>query len=437
MGIQTAVFAALGLAPLGGQALAPLKDGHNDLYAALRGHGIRPLSRAVSVAVLNSGGSAIGQMMTRRMVELTDLLVEERWTSRQADDSTSTVRPPRSQRSGVFQKEADAYSLEETQQLAREQLLSNIHLASPTDYESLEHAVSYALPALSDQLQRQAKARLGLVVVDDLPELLIDEADASCDSQRGWTVRRSRMVCEISDRLKRLAVHCASPTSPPAAIMVMNQVVDTFARNHDVLLPLLTQTPQEHNVAHAGPTPLSSALQDGFFNGVMASVDVDAIRGVQRALAQSASVDDETVKRVCSTTKMAALGHSWVNCINVRILLARTRQTVGTQDQSLVVRKAVSVLNPFARAGDGWEPSVEYVIQRRGFTAICDRHVPPGSSGRSSVYGGLAHESFDEEQLWSSMGADITAADLSSLMDSEELGHVGDSDSLHLSDWEA
>lgn len=428
--MQTAVFTALGLLPLeekqdgddDGDSWSSSHLAEDSLYDALRGCGIRPRSDIGGVAILNSGGHAIGHIMIRRMMELTHSLIEERWNRARRSVQGSTKRPRRSSSNshyssgGVFRKDGNKRSsLEETQHMAKTRLLENIYLASPRDYESLEHALSYILPALIDQLHTKGKAPIKLIIIDDLPQLLVDEGEAL--KQRDYTLHRSRQLCEISDRLKRFnsLLQYSLPCSA-LAILVMNQVVDTFARNHEALLPLLEeQAWSDHRPwLTSGPPPLSSAYQEGYYNGILASADIKVMKEVRAHKAINVEVEnnEEDIKRVSNSTKMAALGYSWVNCINVRIMLTRTKQSIICTDGSKYnIRRAVSVLNPFAIAGHGWDPHVNYVVQKSGVKAL---------SRLDSQDAADSKEYSDEDRLWSSFDVNFKPDDLHFVIDQQE-----------------
>ncbi|UZJ57493.1 hypothetical protein CBS101457_006813 [Exobasidium rhododendri] len=443
LAMQTALFTALGLTTLEEDDIgidAPIAKGQNDLYTSLRGCGIRPVPLTNSVVFINSGGDTTSRQIIRRMDQMLRIMVEERWVQsrRSSSRKKSTKRPRREgdvgRSSGTFLEEEDcASTLRDAMDQAQKQLWENVHLSSPKDYESLEHVVTYQLPVLSSRIRRQSKVPIGLVIIDDLPSFFIEENDdAATQGKEGWIVKRSRLLCEISDKLKRFAVSCcgddktiSSPFSS-TAIMVMNQVIDTFASNAEVLRTAVIGSRSIHmeSFLQGSTRPvLSSSVQEGFYNGVLASVDAFAIEEAQLRLSQSKKEnqishdkeEEEVLQFVKSASKMASLGHTWANCINVRIMLAHTKRQVhvkqdrgegGGRWKRFTLRRAVSVINPFARAGEGGDFCVEYIIQERGFVSLSNCRI------RTVLD--------DEEQLWSSFDNEISTADLSSLMDSEE-----------------
>jgi hypothetical protein len=417
LGMQTAVFTAIGLAPISAQDDF-ISEEDDDLYEALGGRGIRSKSETGCVAILNSGGAAVGRMMIRRMVELTNFLVEERWKlGNEKREASQTLKRRKTnsaeedEKAGLFREDGKRSSLEEAQQMAKARLLDNIKLCSPKDYESLEHTVSYFLPALIEGIRQQGKAPLTLVILDDLPTMLIEEGDSI--NQKEHTLRRSRFVCEIADRLKRLSVtEGGSNLNSAVAILVMNQVVDAMARNKKLFLPLLLPTadPEDNDdEISEGPPPLSSAFQDGFFNGLLASADERSIADAREDIAQGKD-EEEAINRVSSTSKMAALGYSWVNCINVRIMLTRTKRIYKRKgNEKVTIRRAVSVINPFAKAGQGWHPHVEYAV------------LPEGLKSISTLQSGSKATNIDDEEaMWSSVDANLEPADVNALIDREE-----------------
>jgi hypothetical protein len=408
--MQTAVFTAVGFLPSAEEKGRGSSEGDDELYEALQGRGIRPRSQTGSVVILNSGGIAVGRMMTRRMLNLCDSLVAERWRQSTEGSQTEAKRPKRSlvkeEETGLFREDSRS-SLKEAQQMARTRL-NNIKLCSPTDYESLDHILVYILPALIEDIRQHGRAPLSLIILDDLPSLLIEEGVST--SQKEFTLRRSRIVCEIADRLKRLAMAGGELVTSAAAIMVMNQVVDAMARNK-VFLPLLLPKAWTNHQRPDGSPPLSSAFQDGYFNGILASADIKTLTEARIDFANGRD-EEEAISRVSATSKVAALGYSWVNCINVRIMLTRTRKTVRRNgNDKLAVRRAVCVINPFAKAGQGWDPHVEYVVLPEGVRSLST--LPPEAI--------LPTGSLDEEDaLWSSFDADFKPNDTEEVVDSIE-----------------
>lgn len=382
----------------------------DELFEALRGKGIRPKSQIGSVIILNSGGAAVGRMMTRRMIKLSDSFVAERWRQSTEGSQTDTKRarkdPVKEEDPGLFREESRS-SLEEAQRMARDRL-NNIRLCSPTDYESLDHTLSYIVPAMINDIRHNGRAPLSLIILDDLPSLLIEE-DLST-SQKEFTLRRSRIVCETADRLKRLSMAGNESTACAAAIIVMNQVVDAMAKNKVFQSILLPKAWTRHQRSEGCP-PLSSAFQDGFFNGILASADIRTLTDARVDFANGRD-EEEAISRVSATSKVAALGYSWVNCINVRIMLSRTRKTIRRNGSDRVaVRRAVSVINPFAKAGQGWDPHVEYVILAEGVRSL---YCMPCNFVLHA--NGLQ----DEEALWSSFDADLKPIDTEEVVGSIE-----------------
>lgn len=214
-----------------------------------------------------------------------------------------------------------------------QQLLDNVETSAVADADSLEHALSFFLPPLlaarrgtegsallgedvgpprsqtslqadeatsssshqdearsrpADQAgavdgvngphtARRAKPPVRLLILDSLAALLRAETALS----GGGLVARSRRLCSLSDRLKALALEYH------LAVVVVNQVSDVFTES----------------LSREGPEMLYAA-QARHFNG------------------QSSGVRKE-----------AALGIVWANCVNTRIMLARTgRRKVVTFD---------------------------------------------------------------------------------------------------------
>lgn len=182
-----------------------------------------------------------------------------------------------------------------------DEMLDNVETSPVADADSLEHCLSFFLPPLlasrrttegsallgedikpkedipeasaidgvnGASTRKKAKPPVRLLILDSLAALLRSETSLS----GGGLVQRSRRLCSLSDRLKALALEYH------LAIVVVNQVSDVF----------IGEQPK------AGPEMLYAA-QARHFNG------------------QSAG-----------GRKEAALGIVWANCVNTRIMLART-----------------------------------------------------------------------------------------------------------------
>lgn len=180
-------------------------------------------------------------------------------------------------------------------------ILDNVETSPVADADALEHCLSFFLPPLlASRMRTEGSAPMGdnltpktlqpadaeavdgvngtqgrkktkppvrLLILDSLAALLRSETSLS----GGGLVARSRRLCALSDRLKALALEYS------LAVVVVNQVSDVFAGEQ-----------------RAGPEMLYAA-QARHFNG------------------QSAG-----------GRKEAALGIVWANCVNTRIMIART-----------------------------------------------------------------------------------------------------------------
>lgn len=443
-----------------------------DVIDALQGIGIGSADARISAALLSPDGHGEAQRMTRRMLEMCDALVSERWhiaqradvvarreireaeaADKHASDEQAEQRK-RLRRAGWFASdERQRYALQDAQGIARKQLLANVHIAPHGDLESLLHAIVYFLPGLASSLAQRGLPRLGLIVVDDLPTVINEALEASASDRLHGAVARSRIVCDLTDRLKRAAVICGRLAASqshgigiPAAIVAINHVADASDREKEILAPIVERALQEA-APRSAPTcnpaasdrhattsveaPLTSALQELHFSGLLAHLDPTAIwharsqlMGVSNSTRtntgdQLVPTREEAVAGIVSTLRTASLGYTWVNCISSRLVLVRSANGVtlpqrilwphaprkralhegdshaqGLSDTEAVafyggreqgrparramrvgIRRAVSVLSPCAVSGNGREPGVDFVIVPAGVRALSALHA--------------------------------------------------------------
>lgn len=407
--MQTAVFTALGLETIKQYDHEQASGSHSasggdDLYRALQGCGVGNGQTRGSVAILHSGGHGIGHMMIRRLEELAASLIEERWdyihgvTSNGSSHSIELSR-------GIFQEENLANSLNEVLLMARKILLENVHVASPQDYDSLEHAVTYTLPALHEDIKKRGKAPLSLILIDDLPEIILDETERQ--DQKEFTKKRSRQLAELADRLKRLAmipVQSARSQSNASAmaVVVVNHVVGLFTRNLNLAMPVVQDEEGESDtIVAAGPPPLLCAYQESYYDGSLINGDIALLQKHER----------EERHNFEDSGRRAGLGSPWVNCINVRIMMLKTKQSITLLDwqrkreETLSIRRAIGILNPFTEG----EKQIDFVIRRQGFHSLL----------RCRLQGQKVAED-EEDRLWSSLEENLSAADMEKLLEDEE-----------------
>ena len=196
-------------------------------------------------------------------------------------------------------------------------LFDNIHTNLCKDIEALDHALSFALPAMLRSRQPSDTSPLlgqrssfggarpiRILILDSIAALL--RGDMAFKSSSAGLTERSRHLCIIADKLKALAVEFN------LAVVVTNQVSDVFSRSAAATpSPSSSLTPsQSYN---EGPEPpMLYATQARWFSG------------------QSESLQKE-----------ASLGLVWANAINTRVMLSRTgrRRLLDLNDMSSVKRK--------------------------------------------------------------------------------------------------
>lgn len=322
-------------------------------------------------------------------------------------------------------------------------LLKNVHFLSIKSYDEVDHAISYMLPALADRLASTTQSPLQLVILDDLPAMLLG-AEPAGQMQRA--VHRSQMICELSDKLRRLALYCAGPagheSSAAAAIVLGNHVVDSFERTKELATPVLRTIWEQSQLrsssgegnavfnAASDPPPLQADQQELFFSGVLSSAHPMLLgRARSRAVFRQGEgptgkmSEEEIWNSVASGLKMAALGYQWANCISVRLMLHRTAKRIDwarVQDGSMKtpedweeeegyeedekerqkmhnVRRAVLIKSPFVESGALYEPSVDFVVLGRGIRSV-RKQMHESVHAEETVEGEAGIEWEDEEQ---------------------------------------
>lgn len=428
--LQTALYTALGLAS---DPLQQFEASHaaeaSIVFRALKGYGMKERGARSSIAILTPDGSGAGLMMTRRLCEMCDYAIRERWYGMRAQQAKQCETQQQQEPSdrptfgaGRFHDPDDVevvdelvVDLERLIAISKALLLKNVHFLSIKSYDEVDHAISYMLPALADQLASTTQSPLQLIILDDLPAMLLG-AEPAGQMQRA--VHRSQMICELSDKLRRLALYCAGPAgheSSAAAIVLGNHVVDSFERTKELAIPVLRsiwEKSQRHSSSGEGyalfdaagdPPPLQADQQELFFSGVLSSAHPTLLgRARSRAVFRQGGgptgkmSEEEIWNSVASGLKMAALGYQWANCISVRLMLHRTAKRIDwarVQDGSMKpledwedeegyeedekerqkmhnVRRAVLIKSPFVQSGALYEPSVDFVVLGRGIRSV-------------------------------------------------------------------
>ncbi|KAN0065041.1 DNA repair protein rhp57 [Thecaphora frezii] len=378
LAIQVAVCAALGLRPFDASVdpkasdatpppVSPRHASADALLAPLlcsAGVADQGVERC-SVAYITSDGQSAGRAFVRRAIQVADCMLRKRLRAARQDPSDEAG-------AGPGPAEPQHHDEEVVLELARRQLLANLHIACVNDVEALDHALKYTLPGLAARLvqgtegsgdsENAIPAPIGLIVVDSLPPLFHeDPATHSMDS----LVQRNRILVEVSDSLKQLAQPAplarggAARPSAGAAVVVINHVSDVFGREKDIANRFVFSSSDRLRIARQGVAaahallnegsspdhPLASATpnrlalpyaeQGAFFSGLLASVPP--------TLAETLSLYDRDAPPPSSAggwggstqhlyslqPKTAQLGHVWTNSINVRLLLSKTRGRVS------------------------------------------------------------------------------------------------------------
>lgn len=179
-----------------------------------------------------SEGDTQGSIAVRRMLEMAEHIARRRWRKSHTqasgaphdhgDASGSQPSTKRRRLAGSRFDPASSPPEDEAVELAKQQVLRNVHLASIRDLDALEHVIEYTLPGLAQRLLDQKTHNchheasqasssthtaptpsppLRLVIVDNLPCLFYATHPTSMNAM----VARSRALGNLSDGLKRIA----------------------------------------------------------------------------------------------------------------------------------------------------------------------------------------------------------------------------------------
>ncbi|TKY88481.1 hypothetical protein EX895_002469 [Sporisorium graminicola] len=398
LAIQACTYAALGFVPLppadeqhDDAVLTAVADGNSIEAATLRDilqdYGMTTrsddLPNELGACYITSGGERGAHSIVNRALKLTSSAINERF---------NRVHPPSVEHMQSSQVRLDRHVLlARAHELGRAQLLCNLHVACVADVEALEHALKYSLPGLMVRLSSKhaqdaastASPEVGVVLVDNLPSLFQEDPVAGdIDS----LVQRSKMLVEIADALKRLAV---SGSCVGRAVLVLNHVSDAFGIDKDIARRFVFDSADRIRIARAqrggggggqqeaGATAsalpdyaaaMEYASQSAFVSGLLASVPPTLAEAIgASAVQESRAGDDGPLYALHPRT--AQLGHTWSNLVNVRLFLSKTKGRVSMPDPPLppparegdagagasqsgevrmtTVRKAAVVMNPF------------------------------------------------------------------------------------------
>lgn len=422
-------------------------DEYNDVNAALQNIGIRKKKERRSIVFCCPDGRGEAHRLTRRLAQICRAMVAERWSiARDAEKllyseargSSSGILSERLAKrrggSGWFSNdERRQFSLEEAQQVALDHLFSNLHIATPIDFDSFDHTLSYALPGLIDSLSVQQRPPVGLIIVDDLPILIAEALEANKSSKIALSILRARLVCEVADKLKRLAVQCGSPPAvngTASAIIVVNHVADISDKERELLLPIVEKaiSTEEGTPSHSRyhgllstttdlpscEAPLVAAEQEMHLSGVLAHLNNQVLCQAQSILDRfdssgtdsKAILRDKLINGVLSQSFSSILGFAWLNCINTRIVLMQlpcsvrvpakifsndtTRPRSSVRYVEVGLRRAVVVQSPSTASGRASDPGEDFLIVSGGILA---------HQKLIELYGGEGHRTGDKDTL--------------------------------------
>lgn len=443
--LQSAIFTALALTTtINATETTLAHDGIEDnLFNTIQGVGIRPTDRQRSVVLITFDGQAEQATLIWRMQQMCDAMIEERFliaeqnrTTREQEAQKQTriqqddTRKPKRRKGAFASSEKRCFTLQEAQEAAQKTLLRNVKLDSPLSYNMLNHTITVKIPALIEEIASLNLSPLGLIVLDDLTRVINEGADLIRGLYNGpVAVARSHICCELSDNLKRLAT---MDQKNPSAVMTINHVIDPQDRHKDAIRTWLeskideitssTQksasidATQKQLTLKAQPTPkgqdafLSLPFQELQFAGIMANL------GDIRFIKYSKSSKAELIEDLMSDTQMASMGLSWVNGINVRVMLTVSAQKIPLPRHQhfrlansnlpgkhlFGIRRATAVLNPFSPIQVGLQSSVDYIICPSGVHSL----KTLGMNLEESVIEPVNEDREDEEKLWKSVGDD-------------------------------
>ncbi|KAI5480536.1 hypothetical protein MNV49_000232 [Pseudohyphozyma bogoriensis] len=294
--------------------------------------------------------------------------------------------------------------------------LDNIHASKAQDVEHLDALLSYIIPAQIDRIASHAESAtplppspsddddddlsiptinrdtppkpplpIKLLIIDSIAAPFRGDANSSTSSSEGF-IKRSKDFAAISDKLKRLAAIYN------IAVILVNQVSAVFSKpplasfsstvSSSSSSPSSTPSFRPPNEDLNLPRLLFSRYQTPHFSG------------------ESKAFHSQ-----------AALGHSWSNIVNTRVMLHRMgrKRVMGGEfgnEEPTVVRRANLVFSPYAPRG-----SVDYVLEEEGLRSIGEVKLRENcwvgeedegevDGGRNEV-GGVVDE---EEEMWKDVG---------------------------------
>ncbi|SPO23874.1 related to DNA repair/recombination protein Rec2 [Ustilago trichophora] len=376
--VQTCTYAALGFVPLppvddedpSSLPSLNLKTVSDDasLREILGNYGMAPWinssssSSGLGACYITSSGERSAHSIVNRALDLGEFAIRERF---------DRIYPPFSSSGTALDRQI---LLERALQLGREQVLQNLHLSCVSDVEALDHVLKYHLPGLVTRLG----ASVGVVVVDNLPSLFQEDPVVSNDIDS--LVQRSKLLVEIAESLKRLAVS-HDFTGSDRVVLVLNHVSDAFGQDKDVARRFVFDTASRVRLTRTStstqpvpetaypdhPIGMDYATQSAFISGLLASIPPTLAEAIGSGPAREGFSNGEGGLLYNLHPRTAQLGHTWTNLVNVRLFLSKTRGRVAMPDQNhtsnsgeaegegankgkavmATVRKAAVVINPF------------------------------------------------------------------------------------------
>lgn len=447
--LQCAIYTALGLTTTIEEGKSTTdRETHTttneSLFDILQGVGVNQSQHQRSVVLITFNGESEQATLVWRMQQMCDSMIEERYLMAQQyramkakEDYRNTNIPPnerqkqkRRRKGGFASHEQRHYTLQEVQELARKILLQNIDLDNPLSYNMLNHTITSKLPLRIEERLREGKPSVGLIALDDLTRVINEGADLIRGQFNGVVaLARSHLCCELSDNLKRLAVINKVSQS---AILAINHVIDPQDRHKEAIRAWLESkidemTSSTRKSITIDPTQFQAMIkpqttpkgQDAFLNLAFQEIQFAGIlanlKNIEIFKSFKSSSKAELVEDLMSETQMASMGLSWVNGINVRIMLSVSAQKVSLSPQQSFrlghtdlsrkhlfgIRKATVILNPFSPIQFGAQSGIDYIICPSGVHSIRTLDMM-GLEER--VIETKDEQCEDEEDLWRSVG---------------------------------
>jgi len=231
---------------------------------------------------------------------------------------------------------ADAFA-ERTGRTVRS-FLDNIVLNTAADFEVLEHVVRFGVPARIEQMADEGGLPVRLLIVDSIAAPMRAEYGEAEAFQK-----RAQDLAVLVSALKALAHRYR------LAVVVVNQVTDVMtveggdaagaAILYEQLGHVATLAQEYHSDRTAAPEPLAH-IQTALFDG-----------------------------RTPTLPKRAALGLSWSQHVDTRLMLSASARSTDDESQEERVRSASIVFSPFAPPA-----SIDYVVRTEGIVTVSPRY---------------------------------------------------------------